>query len=257
MSCLMKQQLPSIPKNELRIAMWSGPRNISTAMLRSWGNRADTYPVDEPFYAFYLAKTGKSHPGSDEVLAHHESDLNKIFDQITGPIPDSLPISYQKHMAHHLLPEMGRDWFQFFRHVFLIRDPREMLLSLDQILDVITCEDTGLPQQLEIFDYVTKHQGQKPPVLDARDTLNHPREILGQVCAWLGLSFDEAMLSWPAGRRETDGAWAKYWYHSVEQSTEFQAYRPNLKELPARLNEIYEQCLPLYNKLYAQRIRVS
>ncbi len=254
MSSLMTQQYSS--ENPLRVAMWSGPRNISTAMMRSWANRADTFSLDEPFYAFYLAKTGKAHPGAEEVMAFHECDVDKIVDQITGPVPESLPVYYQKHMAHHLLPEMGRDWLQFFSHLFLIRDPREMLLSLSQKLDNVTCEDTGLPQQVEIYDYVVAQQGRTPPVIDSRDTLNHPREILGQVCACLGLEFDEAMLSWAAGRHESDGIWAKYWYHNVEKSTGFQAYRPNKTELPAQLIDVYEQCLPLYNKLYAQRIRI-
>ncbi|HEX6984335.1 MAG TPA: hypothetical protein VF170_03110, partial [Planctomycetaceae bacterium] len=138
----------------LRLAVWSGPRNISTAMMRSWGNRSDTVVVDEPLYAHYLKVTRLPHPGADEVLAHHESDWRKVAEFLTGPVPGGKRIFYQKHMAHHLLPEIGRDWLSRLTHVFLIRDPKEMLTSLMKVLPEPRVEDTGLPQQVELFERV-------------------------------------------------------------------------------------------------------
>src|SRR5436190_9738229 len=155
----------------VRIAMWSGPRNISTAMMRSWGNRPDTFVCDEPLYAHYLQKTGYDHPGADEVIASHEPDWKKVVEWLTGPVPGGKPVFYQKHMAHHLLPEIERDWLASLTHAFLIRDPREMLLSLVKVMPHPAALDTGLPQQLELFRSVRAATGHTPPVIDARDVL--------------------------------------------------------------------------------------
>src|SRR3954454_15226397 len=160
----------------LRIAMWSGPRNISTALMRSWGNRPDTVVCDEPLYAHYLRQTGIAHPGAAEVIAHHESDWRKAVAALVGEVPDGKAIFYQKHMAHHLLPQVGRDWLGQVTHAFLIRDPREMLTSLLRILPNPTLPDTGLPQQQEIFAWVRAHTGRVPPVVDAREILENSRE---------------------------------------------------------------------------------
>src|SRR5438034_1279920 len=139
----------------IRIAMWSGPRNISTAMMRAWGNRSDTFVCDEPLYAHYLLKTGVVHPGRDEVIAHHETDWRKVIAWLTGPVPEAKSIFYQKHMTHHLLPEIDRGWLTLLTHCFLIRDPREVLLSLSKVIPNPRLEDTGLPQQVEIFNLAT------------------------------------------------------------------------------------------------------
>src|SRR5947209_4606497 len=153
----------------LRIAMWSGPRNISTALMRSWGQRPDTAVVDEPLYAHYLRCTGLDHPGADEVIACHEPDWRKAVEALVGDVPGGKAIYYQKHMAHHLLPQIERDWFGAVTHAFLIRNPREMLASLARILPEPTAEATGLPQQVEIFEWVRTRTGRTPPVVDARD----------------------------------------------------------------------------------------
>ena len=239
----------------LRLAMWSGPRNISTAMMRSWGNRADTFVCDEPLYAHYLESTGIEHPGRDEVIAHHETDWRKVVAWLTGPIPEGKAIFYQKHMSHHLLLNIERSWLDALTHCFLIRDPREMLTSLLEHLPNPTLNDTGLPQQLELVHHVQVRNGRTPPIVDARDVLTAPRRMLELLCDAVGVTFDEAMLSWPAGRRATDGIWAKHWYEAVERSTNFQPYSAKRETVPVEFTLLLEQCMECYSKLYACRLR--
>jgi hypothetical protein len=236
--------------------MWSGPRNISTALMRSWGNRADTAVCDEPLYGHYLAQTGIDHPGAAEVIAHQGSDWREAVAPLVGPIPDGKAIFYQKHMSHHLLPDIGRDWLGQLTHAFLIRDPREMLTSLLKVLPEPTLADTGLPQQWEIFEWVRARSkaGEEPPVVDSRDILEDPRGMLGALCGRLGVAFDEAMLRWPPGRRPTDGIWAKYWYDAVERSTTFEPYRPKGELVPDRLQGVLDDCLAIYDELHRRRI---
>lgn len=278
----------------IRIAMWSGPRNISTAMMRAWGSRADTFVCDEPLYAHYLKMRPEvDHPGREEVLAHHEADWRKAAAWLTGPIPDrpgvpmpaaspekfqvmqrgakceGIPsakgmagvwpptrrIFYQKHMSHHLLPEIGRDWLAGLTHAFLVREPREMLTSLIKTMPHPGPLDTGLPQQVELYRYVREKLGQTPPIVDARDVLENPRRMLSLLCDALGVPFDEAMLSWEAGPRETDGVWAKHWYAAVERSTGFEPYRPKHEAVPEGLADVLRECERDYEELYAQRLR--
>lgn len=243
------------PDKPLRLAMWSGPRNISTAMMRSWGNRADTFVCDEPLYAHYLRETGIAHPGREEVIAHQENDWRRVADWLTGPVPESKAIFYQKHMAHHLLPDISRDWLGDLTHAFLIREPREMLTSLLRFLPHPGVADTGLSQQIEIFEWVKERTGQTPPVVDSVDVLNHPRETLSTLCAALGVPFDEAMLSWPPGPRDTDGIWAKWWYAAVEKTTSFQPYKPKPDAVPDELSEVLAECETIYQRLAAHRLR--
>lgn len=238
----------------IRIAMWSGPRNVSTALMRSFGNRPDTVVVDEPFYAHYLHATGLAHPGRDEVIARHETDWRRVAAALHAPLPEGSTVHYQKQMSHHLLPHMGRQWLQGLRHAFLIRDPREMLLSLDQKLDRICIEDTGLPQQVEIFESFAARDGTPPPVVDAADLLRDPGGVLAALCARLGLAFDPHMLSWPAGPRPTDGVWARHWYEQVERSTGFTPWRRRAGELGPELAAVEAACRPLYERLRAHRL---
>ena len=239
----------------IRIAMWSGPRNISTAMMRSWGNRADTAVIDEPFYAFYLKATGKRHPGSDEVIADGETDWQKIVARLTGPIPQSKGIFFQKQMTHHLLAEVNRDWLGVVTNCFLIRDPAEVICSYIKKNEDPNVEDLGFVQQVEIFDWVRNYTGSNPPVLDARDVLQDPPRLLRLLCEAIDVRFDEAILSWPAGLRKTDGLWAKHWYDEVARSTSFQPYRPKNEPVPKRLREIHDRCRECYEQLYAYRLR--
>jgi len=241
----------------LRLAIWSGPRNISTAMMRSWGNRRDCFVCDEPLYAHYLQATGIDHPGRDEVLAHHETDWRKVIARLTGPVPEGKAIFYQKHMAHHLLPEIDRGWLDNLVNGFLIRDPREMLTSLMKNLPHPRLEDTGLPQQLEIVRSVREKTGRVPPIVDARDVLEAPRPMLERLCDAVGVTFDVAMLSWPAGRRDTDGIWAKHWYDTVEKSTEFAPYQAKSDLVPSQLLPLLAECKKCYEELHAMRLSVA
>jgi hypothetical protein len=237
-----------------RIAMWSGPRNISTALLRSWGNRPDTFVCDEPLYAHYLLKTGLAHPGAEEVVRHHETDWRKVADWLTGPIPEGKAIFYQKHMTHHLLPEVGRDWLGRVSNAFLIREPREVIVSLAKIYPNPGLEDTGFPQQLEIFSWVRRQTGRVPPVVDARDVLQAPERTLRAFCAALDVEFLPAMLSWPPGPRATDGVWAKHWYDAVLPTTTFQPYRPRTETVPTHLAGLLEEAEAIYRQLHEQRL---
>jgi hypothetical protein len=241
-------------QNTTRIAMWSGPRNISTAMMRSFGSRDDTVVVDEPFYAYYLTQRDVDHPGTDEVIEHHETDPDRIIERLTGPLPDGTSVFYQKHMAHHMIPELDRDWINEVTSCFLIREPREMLTSLIEHMPDPELKDTGLPQQLELFRQVRDRTGKTPHVLRAQDVLENPREMLATLCDRVGIPFDEDQLSWEPGLRETDGVWAKHWYDSVKGSTGFKPYTPKDEEVPDRHRDLLAACNECYYTLYEQRM---
>ena len=233
----------------LRIAMWSGPRNIPTAMMRAWENRPDTAVIDEPFYAHYLATTGSDHPGRDEVIAAYETDWRRVVDQLTGPVPGGKPVFYQKHMTHHMLPGMDEDWLAGAASVFLIRDPRAVIASYARKRGTATADDIGIARQQELFEALRRRTGATPPVIDAARVLADPPGVLGRLCEVLGLDFDERMLSWPAGPRPTDGIWARHWYHAVERSTGFRQPDVADPDLPADLEALAEQCRPIYQAL--------
>jgi hypothetical protein len=238
----------------IRIAMWSGPRNISTAMMRSWDARPDTFVVDEPFYAFYLNATGKKHPGANEVIANGETDWRKVVAQLTGPIANGKKIFFEKQMTHHLLPEVDRQWLGLVTNCFLIRAPEEVITSYIKKNSDPTLEDLGFVQQCEIFDWVRKHTGAIPAVVDAKDVLQNPKDTLRLLCHAVGVEFDDAMLSWPPGLRDTDGIWAKYWYSEVARSTSFQPYRQKNEPVPDCLGEIHERCQECYERLCKYRL---
>lgn len=234
--------------------MWSGPRNISTALMRSWESRGDTSVWDEPLYAHYLRETAVDHPGREEVIRCHEADWRAVVERLLGPVPDGKLIFYQKHMAHHLLPHIDRDWLDQVRNAFLIRHPGEMLTSLARVTPTPTVEDTGLPQQWEIFERVAARRGVPPPVVDARDILEAPEKLLSRLCEALGVPFKVAMLSWKPGRRTSDGVWAKHWYAAVEASRGFQPYVPKMDPLPQRLTDVHAECESIYRRLHEHRL---
>jgi len=238
----------------VRIAMWSGPRNISTALMRSWGSRPDTVVCDEPLYAHYLKATGRAHPGRDAIIAHHDADWRSVVERLIGPVPGG-GIFYQKHMAHHLLPGMDREWVLSLRNAFLIRDPAEMLPSLATVLPDPTLRDTGLEQQWMLFQRVHEATDQVPPIIDAKDVLLDPAGMLRALCAALDVPFRDAMLSWAPGPRATDGIWAKYWYDAVEQSTGFKPYEPKSEPVPDRLQALHATCQTYYQQLFAHRLQ--
>jgi hypothetical protein len=229
--------------------MWSGPRTVSTALMRAWENRPDTAVTDEPLYAFYLDRTGLDHPGRDAVIASQSTDWRVVLaQQASGPLPGGAVIGYAKHMTHHLLPEVDRAALAPFRHAHLIRDPRELLASYARVRAEPTLDDLGLRQQAEIFETFGG------PVVDSRDLLTAPEDTLRVLCLALGVSFDGRMLAWPAGPRDSDGVWASWWYDSVRSSTGFAAYRPPAAALPARLEPLADRCLPYFDRLYHHRI---
>ena len=246
-----------MPKSEpVRLAMWSGPRNISTAMMRAWGNRPDTVVCDEPFYAHYLQATGRDHPAADEVIAQGETDWRKVVAGLTGEIPDGKRIFYQKQMTHHLMPGIDRAWLGAVTNCFLIRDPAEVIASYIRKNNDPALEDIGFVQQAEIFDWVRAQTSAIPPVIDARDVLENPEKILRLLCEAVRVEFMEAMLSWPPGLRETDGIWAKHWYGEVEHSTGFRKPAPRESEpIAERLRGIYERSRECYARLYEYRLR--
>jgi hypothetical protein len=207
-------------------------------------------------YAYYLKTTAAAHPGAADVIAHQENDWRKVAAWLTGPIPQGKAIFYQKHMTHHLLPEIDRGWLRQLTHCFLIRDPREVLTSYLNIEGIPqpSLLDLGFPQQLEIFEMVCDTTGTAPPVIDSRDVLENPQGVLTALCDRLGIAFLERMLSWPPGKRDTDGVWAKHWYSAVEESTGFQPYKPKPDRVPDTLLPLYESCLPYYERLHRERI---
>ena len=238
----------------IRIAMWSGPRNISTAMMRAWGNRDDTVVIDEPFYAYYLKVTGIAHPGADEVIATGETDWRKVVAHLCRPVPNGKHIFFQKQMTHHLLPKIDREWLGAVTNCFLIRDPREVIASYIKKREDPALEDLGFVQQAEIFDFVRTRTASVPPVVDAKDVLQNPERTLRLVCEAVGVEFSESMLSWPPGLRDTDGIWAKHWYGEVAKTTSFQPYSPTPSEVPARLHKIYQDCYECYERLSEYRL---
>jgi hypothetical protein len=231
--------------------MWSGPRTVSTALMRSFENRSDTVVVDEPLYAYYLAHTGVDHPGRDEVIASMPTSWRQVLDELaSGPLPDGTSVYYQKHMTHHLLPEIDRSALAGLTHAFLIRDPRLLLTSYAKVRARPVLADLGLEQQAEIY------RAFGGPVIDSADILRNPRASLEALCAALGIGFDPAMLSWPAGPRPTDGVWARHWYDSVWRSTGFGPYGESAAtELPAELEPLRAQCQLFYDELAAHRLR--
>jgi hypothetical protein len=241
----------------VRIAMWSGPRNISTAMMRAFENRPDTAVVDEPFYAVYLKATGADHPMREAVLASQPTDWRAVAAALTGPVPDGRRVFYQKHMTHHMLASIGREWTADVRNAFLIRAPEDVLLSYAEVRGAATIEEIGVPQQVELFEREADRLGHAPPVVDSHDVLQNPRGVLGLLCARLGIDFSERMLSWPSGRRASDGVWAPAWYASVERSTGFSAPRIPAKREDLRddLKRVAEAARPAYERLAAHRLQ--
>lgn len=236
----------------IRLAVWSGPRSISTALMRSWENRPDTVVVDEPLYAHYLAVTGLDHPGRDEVISGGEPDWRRVVRTLLDPVPSGVRVFYQKHMAHHLLPDIDRDWIHRLTNVLLIRDPHEVVASYVKARTDVTADDIGLPQQVRLYDEL-RAAGAAPLVVDAADLLRSPERYLRSLCDHLGLTFSEAMLSWPPGRRDTDGVWAPYWYDAVWRSTGFGEHRPRRVQLDGIAAAVADQCLPMYHHLHDVR----
>ncbi|MBF0279102.1 MAG: HAD family hydrolase [SAR324 cluster bacterium] len=240
----------------IRIAMWSGPRNISTAMMRAWENRPDTVVHDEPFYAHYLKKTGIAHPGAAEVIARQSTDWQEVAHQVSeGTVAAEL--YFQKHMTLHMLDGMDLVWTKKLRHYFLIRDPLHVVNSYVKKRPEITAEDIGIQRQLLLYEQLCEITGQAIPILDAKDVLSRPRPMMEMLCSMLDIPFYEDMLSWPAGSRDSDGVWAKYWYHAVEASTGFEPFKEPVIEVTEAQRQVAENSRPAYNVLYKNRMSIA
>lgn len=241
----------------LHLAMWSGPRNISTTMMRAWENRKDAVVVDEPLYAHYLIATGVNHPGREEVIASQANDWRLVAKQLTGAIPEGKPIWYQKHMTQHMLADMELDWLDHLTNCFLIRRPELVVASFTKVRPDAALWELGFEQQTRIFEHVSQRLGSAPPVLDAEDVLRDPKAMLGSLCQKLGIPFSEHMLHWPAGPRASDGVWAPHWYAAVERSTGFEPYEPRMPKLSGFQQGLADKCRPHYDALARHRLRVA
>ncbi|HEY1140732.1 MAG TPA: hypothetical protein VGE88_11065 [Lysobacter sp.] len=236
--------------------MWSGPRNISTAMMRAWENREDCVVSDEPLYAHYLAHTQLDHPARDEVIAAGETDWRTVVAALTGAVPDGAPVWYQKHMTHHLLPHIEHDWIGELRNVLLIRDPREVVASYVKSRASVAAEDIGLPQQIALYEELSK-AGRAPPIIDSGDFLRAPEAHLRVLCDWLGIAFSPRMLNWPKGPRDSDGIWAPHWYAHVWDSTGFEAPQAREIELSGDAARVADECRDAYEHLHCLRLRIE
>jgi hypothetical protein len=244
---------PARPGPIVRLAMWSGPRNISTALMRAFENRSDTIVVDEPFYGYYLSRTGIDHPGRDEIIAAMDCNWRSVAARLAEEVPAPCRVYYQKHMTHHMQDEVDLAFTDALVNCFLVRDPARMIASYARVRPHFTLADLGLPQQLKIFEYVHRRAGRRPLVIDAAEVLGDPQAALIRLCRHAGIEFDRAMLAWPPGRRASDGVWAPHWYAGVEASTGFQAPPVDAVEVPARYAGIHTEAREIYQTLLTSR----
>ncbi|MCR6669991.1 hypothetical protein [Devosia ginsengisoli] len=236
-----------------RIAMWSGPRNLSTAMMRAFSSRPDCAVSDEPFYAAYLAATGIVHPMNDEVLASQPRDPHRVAADMLGPVPSGKLVWYQKHMAHHMVEGFPLDWMDGVTNVFLLRRPERVLASYAQKREDVSLRDIGFAEQAALFDRVADRLGHAPPVVESEDVRRDPRRTLSALCAAIDLTFDEAMLSWPKGQHPDDGVWAPHWYGAIFDSTGFAPPDEKVVELPGHLQRIAEEARVFYERMAAHK----
>lgn len=243
-------------KLSINIAMWSGPRNLSTALMRAFENRTDTHVWDEPFYAAYLAMTGIEHPLRKQIMLSGETDWRLVAEHCVSAC-DGAAVFYQKHMTHHMLDGIDTAWLMALQHGFLLRHPARVLRSYEAKRESVSLSDIGVVQQLKLYHRVVELTGQEPIVVDADDFLKTPRSYLEAMCEAWGLEFCETMLTWPPGPRESDGVWAPHWYGSVWQTTGFQKPTTlNEDSLPASLRAVYEEAVPVYEELARKRLRL-
>ena len=236
------------------ICLWSGPRNVSTALMYSFAERSDTRVVDEPLYGHFLRVTGTVHPGRDEVLAAVECDGDKVMRDLLATSADNPPVLFMKQMAHHLV-DLDESFLERTANIFLIRDPEQMLPSLTIQLPEAGIDDTGLKRQWQLYEQLVD-AGQRPAIVDSRELLLDPRSVLGRLCEHLAIPFEESMLNWEPGPRGEDGVWAPHWYHAVHKSSGFAAYQ-HKTDFPEDLRPLLEECAPWYDKLFGHAIRAG
>lgn len=240
----------------MRIAMWSGPRNLSTAMMRSFGSRADTFVTDEPFYGAYLKATGDPQPMADAVIADMDCDWAGVARSMTGPCPAGKAVWYQKHMAHHMVGPVAHHDLPGLRHAFLIRDPARVVASYAAKREAVRPEHLGTAKQVEYFDREADRLGHAPPVVDSADILRDPADMLARLCEALGIAWDPAMLHWQAGLRDTDGIWASHWYDAVAASTGFGAPDKPMPDLDPAARAVADACRADYDYLARHKISI-
>ena len=232
----------------MKIAMWSGPRNLSTAMMYAFGARSDCAVVDEPFYAAYLTKTGISHPMGAEIMASQSIDPHAVARELIGPVPGGKAHWYQKHMTQHMIDGVPRDWMGQVVNVFLIRHPARVIASYAKKREAPVLDDIGFRQQAELIDHV-KRLGQTPIVIDSADIRADPETALSGLCQIIGMDWDPAMLNWPAGGHPDDGVWAPHWYEAVHRSTGFDGAEGILPELDGAYAALVEEAMPYYERM--------
>jgi hypothetical protein len=237
----------------MNIFMWSGPRNLSTALMRSFENREDTKVWDEPLYAYYLNETKKDHPMFKEIIETYEININKLTKRIVSTNKDE-KITYQKHMSHHILSQTPINWITKGTNVFLIRDPRDVILSYIQKNTLNNSDDIGFPMQRKLFNLI-KDRGENPIVVNSDDLSTSPRDVLIKLCSKLKIKFSEKMLTWNKGKRDSDGIWEKVWYKNVQSSTNFEKLKKNDQVIPKVHENIYKECLDVYNELNLYKIK--
>ena len=239
----------------IRINSWSGPRNVSTALMRSFAQRRDAVAVDEPLYGHYLATTRAPHPGLEELLEILETNASTVVDEvILGPCEKD--VLFLKQMVHHLTPDLDLSFLSKCVNILLIRDPAEVIASLVHQLPGPSMRDVGLERQVILFNDL-RAQGQEPPVVDAKQLLLDPEGVLRELCDRIGIPWDPAMLSWPPGPQPEDGPWSKYWYDNVQQSTGFAPYKKRDSQVPASCTELLADCRDLYAELIPHSISAN
>lgn len=233
----------------MKIAMWSGPRNLSTAMMYAFAARGDCAVWDEPFYAAYLRLSGIDHPMTDQIIATHDADPARVAAACEGPIPQGKPLYYQKHMTLHMIPEMPRGFMRACQNVFLIRHPARVIASYAKKRESPTLADIGFAQQTQLFNEVADWLGHAPLVIDSADIRDNPQRALSNLCTALGIPFTQDMLHWHRGPKAYDGIWASHWYGAVHNSTGFEDPEGPLPDLPPEFQPLLEQALPHYETL--------
>jgi len=235
----------------IRIAMWSGPRNISTTLMRSFSSRSDTYVTDEPFYAYYLKISKAAHPGYKEILKSNATNYDHIVSSLMKQIPDNKSVWYQKHMAHHLDPNDNLKWTDNFMNCLLIRDPKHVIASYINKNHLMHMDELGYPQLLKLF----QHHDNQIPIVDAKDILLNPEGVLRQLCSLFDIVFEDGMLSWDTGPHPQDGIWGKYWYDKLWKTTTFSVYEEKELIIDDTYKDILDTCIQIYDELYQYRVQ--
>lgn len=230
------------------IACWSGPRNISTALMRSWSSRKDTFVTDEPFYAYYLKETQMNHPMHKKIINHYLSDYDEIVNHLINEIPNRKNIWYQKHMAHHLIDLSKIDWIKKCENCILIRHPKEVISSYTAKNELNCVTELGYPQQFELAKFLKKSNCSFK-IIDSADLLKNPKEILFEWCESINIQFDESMLHWKRGDHPNDGIWWPHWYNNVIETTGFQKYKKKDISIENEYDSIYNDSMEYYNYL--------